>query len=272
MSESIVFHNTPVYYQTAGSGPWVVLLHGFLESSEIWDTFVSQLQADFSVLMVDLPGHGRSGVVDETHSMELMAECVLAITDQLGIDEFAVCGHSMGGYVSLQLASFHPEKVEGIVLFHSHAAPDDEQAKENRRRTINIVTLNRSNFIHQFIPDLFAEENKERLAGKIEILQNRAASTSAKSIVAALRGMMERKGSLDYLLSTEKPVFFIIGKQDSRMPYNKIIAQAMLPAHAEILLLDKVGHMGFLEAPEITFPAISDFFKRNLKKRLTNLG
>jgi pimeloyl-ACP methyl ester carboxylesterase len=272
VSESIVFHNTPVYYQTAGSGPWVVLLHGFLESSEIWDTFVSQLQADFSVLMVDLPGHGRSGVVDETHSMELMAECVLAITDQLGIDEFAVCGHSMGGYVSLQLASFHPEKVEGIVLFHSHAAPDDEQAKENRRRTINIVTLNRSNFIHQFIPDLFAEENKERLAGKIEVLQNRAASTSAKSIVAALRGMMERKGSLDYLLSTEKPVFFIIGKQDNRMPYNKMIAQAMLPAHAEILLLDKVGHMGFLEAPEITFPAISDFFKRNLKKRLTNLG
>ncbi len=266
MSESIVFHNTPVYYQTAGSGPWVILLHGFLESSEIWDTFVSRLQADFSVLMVDLPGHGRSGVVDEIHSMELMAECVLAITDQLGIDEFAVCGHSMGGYVSLQLASLHPEKVEGIVLFHSHAAPDDEQAKENRRRTINIATLNRSNFIHQFIPDLFAEENKERLAGKIEVLQNRAASTSAKSIVAALRGMMERKGSLDYLLSTEKPVFFIIGKQDSRMPYNKMIAQAMLPAHAEILLLDKVGHMGFLEAPEIIFPAISDFFKRNLKK------
>lgn len=262
MTDFISFRETPIHYRTCGNGPWVVLLHGFLESTEIWDEFAGQLERDFSVLLVDLPGHGRSGVVDEIHSMDLMAESVLAIIDHLKIDKFVVCGHSMGGYVSLDIAGNRPSQVRGVVLFHSHAAPDDDAAKENRRRTINVVKLNRTNFIHQFIPDLFAEDNQQRLASEIEALRNRAASTSGKSVVAALHGMMDRKGSLDFLMSTELPVLFLIGKNDSRMPYNKLMAQAMLPAHAEILLLDKVGHMGFIEAPEITLTVVADFFKR----------
>jgi len=264
MSEFISFRNTPIHYRTTGKGSWVVLLHGFLESIEIWDGFATQLEKDFSVLMVDLPGHGRSGVVNEIHSMELMSECVKAVIDHLGISKFAICGHSMGGYVSLKIATMHPELVKGVVLFHSHAAPDDESAKENRLWTINIVKLNRTSFIHQFIPDLFADESKERLAAEIEILSNRAASTSGKSVVAALYGMLEREGSLDFLMSTEIPLLFVIGKNDSRMPYQKLLAQAMLPAHAEILLLDNVAHMGFLEAPEKIFPVIAHFMKRHL--------
>ncbi|MFH1118847.1 MAG: alpha/beta hydrolase [Bacteroidota bacterium] len=262
MNEFIAFHETPIHYRTTGAGPWVVLLHGFLESVEIWDDFAIKLEKDFSVLMVDLPGHGRSGVVNEVHSMVLMAESVLTVMDHLKIDSYCVCGHSMGGYVGMEMASIQPANIKGVVLFHSHAAPDDDVAQENRRRTINIVKLNRTNFIHQFIPDLFAEENKERLEDEIEILTNRSASTSVKSVIAAIQGMMERKGTLGFLMSTEIPFLFVIGKNDSRMPYNKLMAQAMLPSHAEIVLLDKVGHMGFLEAPEKTLPLVADFFRR----------
>jgi len=265
MSDSISFRNTPIHFRTTGTGPWVVLLHGFLESTEIWDNFATFLEKDFSVLMVDLPGHGRSGVIQDVHTMEVMAESVLAVVGFLGIKEFALCGHSLGGYVSLELAAMHPARIKGLVLFHSHAAPDDDQTKDNRHRTVGIVNLNRTNFIYQFIPDLFAEENRERLAENIQALQNRAGSISTRSVVAAIEGMRERKGGLDLLMSSAIPFFFVIGKNDSRMPYNKVVAQAMLAAHAEILLLDKVGHMGFLEKPETVFPAIRDFFKRNCK-------
>ncbi len=263
MSEFISFRNTPIHYRTTGQGPWVVLLHGFLESIEIWNGLAAELEKDFSLLMVDLPGHGRSGVVDEIHSMEMMAKSVAALIDHLDIAEFSICGHSMGGYVGLELAAMHPARAKRVVLFHSHAAPDDEQTKEDRLRTIEIVRNNRTNFIYQFIPDLFAEENQVRLSEEIKVLQNRAGSNSTKSVVAALGGMRLRKGWLDLLMSSEIPFLFVIGKNDSRMPYNKLMAQAMLPAHAEILLLDKVGHMGFLEAPERIFPVILDFFKRN---------
>lgn len=265
MSEFVTFRENPIHYRTTGSGPWVVLLHGFLESTEIWDTLALQLADKFSVLMIDLPGHGRSGQNAGIHSMEYLASSVLAVADHLMLNEFTVCGHSMGGYVSLQLAEMRPGLVKGLVLFHSHAAPDDEKARENRLRTINIVSQDRTGFIHQFIPELFAEENRHRLAAEIEILKNRAASTPARSIVAALQGMKERSGSLQFLMETSIPVFFIIGRNDSRMPYSKIVAQAMLPSHAETLLLNRVGHMGFLEAPETIFPALISFFFRTLK-------
>lgn len=265
MSDFISFRETPIHYRTTGSGPWVVLLHGFLESSEIWDAYALQLAEKFSVLMVDLPGHGRSGQNAGIHTMEYLATSVLAVTDHLGITSASICGHSMGGYVSLQLAELKPAMVKSLVLFHSHAAPDDEKTRENRLRTINLVTQDRSGFIQQFIPDLFAEENKKRLASEIEVLKNRAASTSARSVVAALQGMKERAGSLQFLMETNIPVLFVIGRNDSRMPYSKVVAQAMLPSHAETLLLNRVGHMGFLEAPGKIFPAITSFFERNLQ-------
>ncbi|MBL7905683.1 MAG: alpha/beta hydrolase [Bacteroidales bacterium] len=264
MSEFLSFQETPVHYRTTGSGPWVLLIHGFLESTEIWDAFATHLAEKFSVLMVDLPGHGRSGQTAGIHTMEYLATSVFAVTDHLGISSFSICGHSMGGYVGLQMAEMRPAMVKSIVLFHSHAAPDDEKARENRLRTINIVTQDRTGFIQQFIPELFAEENKKRLANEIEVLKNRSASTSARSIVASLQGMKERAGSLQFLMETSIPVLFIIGRNDSRMPYSKVVAQAMLPAHAETLLLNRVGHMGFLEAPEKIFPAITSFFERNL--------
>ncbi|HCT71698.1 MAG TPA: alpha/beta hydrolase, partial [Bacteroidales bacterium] len=60
MSESITYQNTPLFYRKTGKGPWVVLLHGFMESAEIWSGLAAVLEKDFSVLMIDLPGHGRS--------------------------------------------------------------------------------------------------------------------------------------------------------------------------------------------------------------------
>jgi pimeloyl-ACP methyl ester carboxylesterase len=262
MSESITYKNAPLYYRKTGKGPWVVLLHGFMESAEIWTGLAEVLEKEFSVLMIDLPGHGRSGMLGGVHTMQEMAAAVSAIIHYEEIPEYILCGHSMGGYIALELAASGAQRVKGLVLFHSHAAPDDEQAKENRGRTVNIVKLNHTGFIHQFIPDLFANENRERLAGEIEILTNHAAATPSRSIIASLEGMKVRTGSLDFLIQTELPLYFVIGKDDSRMPYNKVMAQAMLGRNVQILLLDKVGHMGFLEAPEKVFPALRDFFRR----------
>lgn len=261
MNGQIAFNGQPINYRIQGSGPWIVLLHGFLESIEIWNDLANYLADRFSVLMIDLPGHGRSGLTGENPTI---AEAVKHVITQLSIDSYIICGHSMGGYVSLELAKTSPAFIKGLILFHSHAAPDDEKAKENRNRTINVVKLNHANFIQSFIPEMFAEKNQERLKNEIDILKNRAASTSGKAIIAALSGMRDRAGSLDVLMNANFPIFFIIGKDDSRMPYEKIIAQTMLATHAESLLLSDVGHMGFIEAPEKIFPAIRDFCLRNL--------
>lgn len=259
MIKNLRFRDKNISYKQSGTGPALILLHGFLESKEIWEQFSKELSSLFTVIAIDLPGHGESELVAETHSMPLMAECVVEVLKQEKIEKTVIVGHSMGGYVAVQFASDYPDRVSGLVFFHSHAAADSEEAKENRRRTINIVQQNKGGFIRQFIPDLFDQKHVESYSAQIETLQSAAARMTPESIIAALSGMRDREAHFKYLLLSEIPVLFIIGKQDSRMPYNQILAQAIIPSHSEVLLLEDVGHMGYIEAPVVTLKAVKHF-------------
>ncbi|MDO9256266.1 MAG: alpha/beta hydrolase [Bacteroidales bacterium] len=262
MKKTIQHQNKNIVYKISGNGPALVLLHGFLESKAIWDDFTEILQNDFTVIAIDLPGHGESELVEGTHSMQLMAATVRTVLKAEKIEKAVFTGHSMGGYVALQFAADNKEMVKGLVLFHSNAGADSEEAKENRRRTINIVTQNRGGFIKQFIPDLFDQKHLEKYTVEIQKLQDIAALMTPDAIIAALSGMRDRPNQLQYLLLTDIPVLFIIGKQDSRMPYTQLMAQAVIPSHSEILLLEDVGHMGFIEAPGKTLQALKHFAMR----------
>lgn len=259
MQKELDYSGKKIAYYTKGEGNTIVLLHGFIESGKIWDHFAEVLVENFKVVVIDLPGHGRSEVVAEVHGMDLMAEVVNKVLLTEKISEAVVIGHSMGGYVGLEFAQLYPEMLKGLVLFHSQAAPDNEETRENRRRTINIVKQNRAGFIKQFIPDLFDQRYVGNYQEEIAGLLEEASKMSPEGIIAAIAGMKDRRGGLLFLMNTDKPVLFIIGKQDSRIPYNQVLAQAVIPAHSEVLLLDHVGHMGYIEAPQIILQAIRHF-------------
>jgi pimeloyl-ACP methyl ester carboxylesterase len=262
MNIFLAFEGRRIHYSIEGKGPAILLLHGFLESLEIWDDFSKALSKEFTVVRIDFPGHGKSDNFSTVHTMDFMAACAKAVLDNLDIDNCIIAGHSMGGYVSLAFADNYLGIVKGIVLFHSQAAPDTAEARENRRRTINIVKNSRSGFIRQFIPELFDQRNISQLALQIENLMRIASEVEDEGIIAALEGMKERKGWLDLLSSINIPVLVILGKQDSRIPYDKVMAQVVLPAHSELLLIENVGHMGFIEAPGKTLQALRHFAQK----------
>ena len=110
----MTFHykNIPIHYKTFGNGPGIVLLHGFLESATMWKSLIPQLSKNKFVITIDFPGHGKSGVISEIHTMELMAEVVNELLLHLQISSATFIGHSMGGYVSLAFTELFPEKVE----------------------------------------------------------------------------------------------------------------------------------------------------------------
>lgn len=255
-----------IFYTIKGSGLTVVFLHGFIEDHSIWNNFSDLLHSKFTSICIDLPGFGKSDVFAENHSMVFMADKVAQVLENEKIEKCILVGHSMGGYVSLAFAKLYPEKLEGIVLFHSQAAADSTHAKTNRDRTIQVVQHNHTNFINAFIPSLFAEENVEKFTNEIEELRKIAAETTSEGIIAALAGMRDREDHLETLEKLEIPVYFIIGKQDSRIPMETIIPQLQLPSNCEALIMDKVGHMGFIEAKEKTYLSIEDFLERNLNR------
>ena len=74
MKYYIVYDGGKIYYSDRGRGACILLLHGYLESSDIWDSFAARLAQNFRVIAVDLPGHGESSVLGACQTMELMAE------------------------------------------------------------------------------------------------------------------------------------------------------------------------------------------------------
>jgi pimeloyl-ACP methyl ester carboxylesterase len=257
--------NNLLHYSVSGKGPAIVLLHGFLGSSEIWKSHARRLKESFKVITIDLPGHGNSENIPVTFSIDDMAEGVRNVLKSLEIKTCVLVGHSMGGYVTLAFAEKYPRLLKGFVLFHSQAAADSPEARANRDRTIAFVQKDHQGFIKNFIPDLFDPTNIMKLNKEIDELKVLAQKTPKEGIIAALEAMKNRPDRQHVLLNSKVPVLFIIGKNDKRIPMEIIIPQTLLPEHSEMILLDHVGHMGFLEAPGKTFSAVKSFAERLLR-------
>ncbi|PKP26115.1 MAG: alpha/beta hydrolase, partial [Bacteroidetes bacterium HGW-Bacteroidetes-22] len=115
--QTIQFQGKTIHFRIQGEGETIVLLHGFLESLAIWDTFSKELARDFRVISIDLPGHGQSDTIDAIHSMELMSEVLHEVLVLNSIDRCVIIGHSMGGYVTLAFTARYPEMTAAIALF-----------------------------------------------------------------------------------------------------------------------------------------------------------
>jgi pimeloyl-ACP methyl ester carboxylesterase len=264
MKTFIDFRGKKIYFQVSGKGPAIVLLHGFLESGEVWKSFARRLSDSFQVITIDLPGHGQSENTGPVAAMDDMAEAVRHVLQSLNLPACLMVGHSMGGYVTLAFAEKYPRYIKGFVLFHSQAGADSSETRTARERTIALVKKDHHGFIKNFIPDLFDPSNVKKFAKEIEILKEMAQKTSKEGLIAALEGMKIRPDRQHVLLNSKMPVLFIIGKNDSRIPMEIIIPQTLLPEHSEMLLLDHLGHMGFIEASAKTFAAVKGFAERVL--------
>ena len=262
MEKQIKFQSKKINFTDEGSGNTLVLLHGFLGSLEIWKDFSTELSKKYRVICIDLPGHGKTDNFWGTHTMDFMAETAKAVLDELKIEKCVIAGHSMGGYAALSFAEKYPDFLQGLCLFHSHAMPDTPEAKTNRERAIKAVSLNRKGFINQFIPELFAPENLERLKEYIEDQKEKARQIPRETIIAAQSGMKERSGKINLLSEISVPVLFIAGKKDTRIPIDKLLVQTVLPSHSEVLILGKAGHMGFIEAKNETMKTLDCFIKK----------
>ena len=108
-----------IHYQEKGTGIPLVLLHGFTSSTYSWKDVFAPLSKNFRVIAVDLKGFGFSGKPDGDYSRPAQAMLVLHLLDYLKIEKAWLCGNSMGGEVSLNVALHNPTRVAGLILIDS---------------------------------------------------------------------------------------------------------------------------------------------------------
>jgi len=167
----------------------------------------------------------------------------------------------MGGYVSLALAEQYPDNIRGLCMFHSTANADEKQKQKDRGRLIKVVKHNPKIFIEEAIPNLFNTIYKP-YQKEIKNIKKMAYATSKQGIVAALEGMKIRLEREIIIKFAPYPVLYIIGEKDSILPYQSLVKQAKLPKQGSYLLLEKTGHMGFIEAKKETYEAIRKFVRK----------
>ncbi len=252
--------DTPMHVADTERGEkCVVLLHGYLESMVVWDEFVPLLSKSMRVVTLDLPGHGISTITGEVHTMEFLAECVANSMEHLGIKEYSVVGHSMGGYVALAMCEMFPERLRSVILLSSTPNADSEEKCDRRRREIELVKAGKKSTMARLVPHAgFAPDNVKRLKDYVDDLEELIMLTEDEGVIAILGGMIERKDRNEVLLTTKVPHMFIFGRHDFYIPNE--VAEELAARHpqAKVTWLDHSGHMGFIEEPQLCAQAIID--------------
>jgi len=225
----------------------------------MWQDYVTLFSEKHRIITIDLLGHGKSEPLGYVHSMEENANVVHEVLEHLKIEKATILGHSMGGYVGLAFAELFPKSIQKLVLLNSTSREDSAEKKSNRTRAIKAVKQNYVGFVSLAIANLFSENNRTRLADKIEIVKKEALKTPLQGIIASLEGMKIRKDRESLLQQNLFPVLLILGKKDPVLNYEDSISQ-IEDTTGELVSFED-GHMSHIENSEELKTILLNFFE-----------
>jgi 3-oxoadipate enol-lactonase len=242
-----------------GSGPAIVLVHGHPFSRRMWRGQLDSLSDEFRVVAPDLPGYGESPTRGETVTPGILADTVVELMDAVDVHRATVVGLSLGGLVAMELGLRYPDRVAGVVLTATTAAPLTPEEAAMRRATA--AQLERHGMLDHALEmagRLFGAAARRDPALVLGILETML-TTSPAGAAAALRGRAERPPYDRLLGKLAVPALVLAGDEDSYST-AEITAQlvASLP-DPEVRILQGIGHLPNLEAPEAFDDAVRAF-------------
>ncbi|MFY7964042.1 MAG: alpha/beta fold hydrolase [Chitinophagaceae bacterium] len=254
MNKYFSFSNASISYTDTGIGNIVLLIHGFGEDASVWNFQKEFLNQTYRVIIPNLPGSGNSEtLLNENISIDDYATCIYSLVEHLKLEtttKIAMFGHSMGGYITLAFAKLFPKKLSAFGLIHSTAFADSEEKKQVRLRGIETIKEYGSySFLKNTIPNLFANQFKQKHFSVVEKLINKSKIFTNATLQQYYIAMMNRKDTTSVLKNATVPVLFIMGTEDIAAPLNDVLQQCHLPQQSHICVLENVGHMGMLETP-----------------------
>jgi len=246
--------NNPVlprmFYRKMGSGPVMVLLHGFPENGLLWRNIWDKLCGSFTLIVPDFPGSGNTPLENETDIAQ-MADMVKEILDYEKVDSAIIAGHSMGGYVALAFAGSYPAMIKGISLVHSTPVADDVEKKKARLKSAELIRKGgKELFIMQMVPNLFSDAFKQSNPLMVKAQTEEALKTSSDGLINFCDAMRLRNDSRAMLKTAGFPVQWIIGLDDNIMSYKKILIESHQSDINFVTFYRECGHMSMIEAPE----------------------
>lgn len=226
-------------YLVRGSGPPVLVLHGWGASIEAVFPIVTGLESIATVYALDLPGFGQSDLPPEPWGVEDYQTFVAAFMDALGLERAALVGHSNGGRISIRMASTEPQRVSKLVLVDSAGIRPKRTLRWYRRVGMAKVGKYAARFLGR---------PGERLR---DLLVGRAGSTDYLQ-AGAMRPTLVRLVNSDlreHLPRIEVPTLLIWGSEDADTSISAAREMERLIPDAGLVVFEGAGHFSYLDQP-----------------------
>jgi pimeloyl-ACP methyl ester carboxylesterase len=248
-------------YLESGSGSAVVLLHAFPLSAAMWEHQYRPLGGVSRLVTPDLPGFGRSPLAKGEPSVDLMADEVRGLLDELRLDTVVLGGLSMGGYVTMAFLRRYPERVRAVVLADTKAGADTDVARANRERIAEtiVATGDTAALAEELLPTLVGETTLQTRPGVVERVRSRIRASEPAAVAWAQRAMAARPDSIDTLRNATLPALVIVGEEDALTPPAEAEAMASALPDAELVQIPRAGHLSALEQAKAFNHAITSW-------------
>ena len=270
--EYLVDHHA-AYAYTGGKAfnhtlPTAVFIHGAQNDHSVWILQTRYFaHHGFSVLAVDLPGHGRSGG-SALHSVEAMADWLNQLLDAAHVTQAILIGHSMGSLIALEAAARRPDRIKGIAMVGT-AYPMRvssnllETSREREPVAIDMVNIWSHSSIAQKPsapgPGFYVHGGSQRLMQRI------SAINPAQVFYADFAACNDYVNGEQAASALDCPALFLLGRQDVMTPAKSASSLSSVMKQARTVTLDACGHALMAEQPDQVLDELFAFSRNALK-------
>jgi pimeloyl-ACP methyl ester carboxylesterase len=248
-------------YDEVGSGPPVVLLHGFPFNRSMWREQAAALSDRYRVVTPDLRGHGETTATGEMLvTMNEMAQDVAALMDHLRIERAALGGLSMGGYVSFAFYRRFPLRVRTCILADTRPHADTEEARANRELQAQKALEEGMEAIADImLPKLLTAQTLLERPETVARVREMITGNRPEGAAAALRGMALRDDHTYLLERIIAPTLIIAGSEDEITPLADAELMRREIRGSQLKIIEGAGHLSSIEQPEQFNRALREF-------------
>jgi 3-oxoadipate enol-lactonase len=243
-----------LFYKDIGQGKPLICLHAYALDHSTWLSVADRLKGRVRMILPDLRGHGCSPAPTEKYSMRSMAEDILRIMDKLVLDQAALAGNSMGGYVAMAFAEHFSHRLAGLALVASHVYADTPDKKAARLEDIQKMKSMPS---AQVLSGM--AEKLSLKAHVVEYCRSLIQTADPIGMMGVLGGMASRSDTAHVLSALSVPAVIISGQEDQFIPLDISRKMVQLMKHPCLVEIPKAGHLPMMDSPETTANALREF-------------
>ena len=249
-----------IFTVDTGNGIPLVLVHGFLGSSDMWEPQINFFKDNFRVIAPALPGFGNSSAINSCNSIECMAKTILSLLEKKEIKNFNLLGHSMGGMIVQEIAKLAGDKILKLICYGTGPIgniPGRFETIDQSRKKLKINGL--ENTTYRIATTWFIEKEK----AKYFYLCEEAGKQT--SIEAADNGLIAMKNwnGVKNLQNIKNETLIVWGDQDKAYNFNQVKILSDNIPNNDLKIFKGCSHNVHLERPNEFNVVIEKFLKRN---------